>query len=77
MRATFGLRQPELPLFKTLGFPPRVLNRNPPADTSRFEKRWFRPPHSKCLNILRLRYNGERLAKKCVHQIENGVIDSG
>ena len=37
--------------FQNAPIPPRVLNRKSPAETSRFEKRWFRPPHSKCLNF--------------------------
>ena len=33
--------------FQNARIPPRVLNHQSLADTSRFEKRWFRPPHSK------------------------------
>ena len=34
--------------FQNAAISPRVLNRKSLAGTSRFEKRWFRPPHSKC-----------------------------
>ena len=37
--------------FQNAWISPRVLNRQSPAGRSRFEKRWFRPPHSKCLNF--------------------------
>ena len=33
--------------FQNARIPPRVLNRKSPADTSRFEKRWFRVRHSR------------------------------
>ena len=38
--------------FQGARIPPRVSDRKSLADTSRFEKRWFRPPHSKCLAVL-------------------------
>ena len=43
--------------FQNAEIPQRVLNRKSPADTSHFEKRWFRPPHSKCLNFSRSRHD--------------------
>ena len=112
MRSAFGLRQPELPLFKTLRFRNefRFANRSPKravlksdgsghrtpnrcgiwtaatgvaafqnaplshrvsickslAETSRFEKRWLRPSHSKSLRHLDCGNRSCRFSKRSV-----------